>query len=911
MEAFLVLILLIFAIYNFFTIKSLKEKIRILEIELKQYYRQFHELYHPKIPVKPNIQQQEIPIPKSEIKPQEIIEKPQVDIIAEPIIESVQEKPKETIIEETTETKIDNLMAEEKIKQQTKKIFDRLEEPKHRTIQEFENLIGGRILNRIGSAALIIGIALFLKYAFDNNLISESMRIVIGFVTGAGLLILGERYIKKDFQIFAQGLFGTGLATLYLTVFAAYNFYHLFSQPVSFLVMTLVTALCYYLARRHNSKSISWIASIGGYFTPILLQTGHTNVLALMGFLALLNINQILQIKYKQEWQQLIIVSFIMTYFYFFSLIPGFTGNEFYYVHGIIFLFVNYILFYFYEHQYKNITNTFLGIANQILMNLGFLLIFIEKIDHFSTLIIWNYLACILIINISQIIFIPKKFKWQSGFIISFILSWFHLSIIISRTFEGFIRIAGFSHNDVIFLFVIWAFFYICELLFAKKYQNDIKNFILWISILNITFLYIGINLYFGINVKLYYSLFVWKPLVVLILSIIYFVPYLFKPLKNKISEDMQFVYLISSFTLLILATYLQFNDYYVPILWTIEIIIICMILYRNKNIDVLANFKLTIFLPLFYTLFYVYLPECQKEGYLFTPFLNPSFLVFSLLAISLFIANRLPDPDKNKKTFFGENQNNFKNFFEILWVVIFTIAFLNEINEIHNYIQRINLTYNWWYSDLFNFIRAGFLILTSYLLFIKNLFFNKSIKLGSIIVLSTISTFCTIIFLIAENHLFQPYINLRIAFVAFSLFIIIHQITLSEKEFSKTISTFFRILLTCLTFAFVTSEVRFYFASIGSYSQILQNQKELATSIAWIFLSLIFFVIGIWKRIRVYRFISIILFGISILKVFIFDLSFLETVYRIISFIVLGVILIFISFLYQKYKDVIFMDEK
>jgi uncharacterized membrane protein len=146
--------------------------------------------------------------------------------------------------------------------------------------------------------------------------------------------------------------------------------------------------------------------------------------------------------------------------------------------------------------------------------------------------------------------------------------------------------------------------------------------------------------------------------------------------------------------------------------------------------------------------------------------------------------------------------------------------------------------------------------------------------------------------------------------FFTFSLFIIIHQIKLSKQQFGKNIELFFRIILTILAFAFITSEVRNYFHNTGTYSEVLSEQKELATSVAWIFLSLIYFGIGIWKKIRVYRFISIVLFGISILKVFLFDLSNLETIYRIISFIFLGAILILISFLYQKYKDVILMVE-
>ena len=62
----------------------------------------------------------------------------------------------------------------------------------------------------------------------------------------------------------------------------------------------------------------------------------------------------------------------------------------------------------------------------------------------------------------------------------------------------------------------------------------------------------------------------------------------------------------------------------------------------------------------------------------------------------------------------------------------------------------------------------------------------------------------------------------------------------------------------------------------------------------------------GLWKRVRVVRVEAIVVFGFAILKIFIYDLSFLGTLYRIFSFLGLGLILLAVSYLYQKYKTVI-----
>ena len=86
---------------------------------------------------------------------------------------------------------------------------------------------------------------------------------------------------------------------------------------------------------------------------------------------------------------------------------------------------------------------------------------------------------------------------------------------------------------------------------------------------------------------------------------------------------------------------------------------------------------------------------------------------------------------------------------------------------------------------------------------------------------------------------------------------------------------------------------------------------QQLALSGVWLFYSGLLMVVGLWRRVQGLRIIAIALFGITILKIFIYDLSFLERLYRIFSFIGLGVILLLVSYLYQRYKAVIFEVKK
>jgi len=93
-----------------------------------------------------------------------------------------------------------------------------------------------------------------------------------------------------------------------------------------------------------------------------------------------------------------------------------------------------------------------------------------------------------------------------------------------------------------------------------------------------------------------------------------------------------------------------------------------------------------------------------------------------------------------------------------------------------------------------------------------------------------------------------------------------------------------------------------------GSVStQTLDNWIELTRSSAWLLYSVLLFVVGVIRSSAAPRYGAILIFGLSIVKIFIWDLSFLETSYRIISFLVLGLMLLGVSFVYQRYRSFLF----
>src|ERR1051326_2567882 len=52
----------------------------------------------------------------------------------------------------------------------------------------WENFLGVKLFAWVGGLALFLGVAFFVKYSFDNNLISPQVRVAIGYLVGAGLI---------------------------------------------------------------------------------------------------------------------------------------------------------------------------------------------------------------------------------------------------------------------------------------------------------------------------------------------------------------------------------------------------------------------------------------------------------------------------------------------------------------------------------------------------------------------------------------------------------------------------------------------------------------------------------------------------------------------------------------------------
>lgn len=183
---------------------------------------------------------------------------------------------------------------------------------------DLESRIGSHWLNRIGIAALLIGISYFLKFAFENNWIGPAGRVSIGLVAGIAIVLWSERFRSKGYKAFSYSLKAVGVGTLYLSFWAAFQRYSLIPGSVAFVMMLAVTASAAAMALAQDAQILAAFALTGGFSTPLLLSTGQNREVALFSYVAILDLATLVIVTFK-PWRRLLVMSYAGTLLLYFG----------------------------------------------------------------------------------------------------------------------------------------------------------------------------------------------------------------------------------------------------------------------------------------------------------------------------------------------------------------------------------------------------------------------------------------------------------------------------------------------------------------------------------------------------------------------------------------------------------------
>jgi len=176
-------------------------------------------------------------------------------------------------------------------------------------------LFGGNTVVRMGVLVLFIGLAFLAKYAVENSLLPPELRLAAIAAAGIGLFVAGFRLRGKgaDKLGYALTLQGAGVAVLYLTVFAAFRLYQFLPAGAAFAALGLICAFSAVIALAQNAQCMAFIGFAGGFAAPILVSTGQGNHVALFSYYTVLGV-AIAAIAWMRAWRALNLLGFFATF---------------------------------------------------------------------------------------------------------------------------------------------------------------------------------------------------------------------------------------------------------------------------------------------------------------------------------------------------------------------------------------------------------------------------------------------------------------------------------------------------------------------------------------------------------------------------------------------------------------------
>jgi len=166
--------------------------------------------------------------------------------------------------------------------------------PAPKSDTSFEEQFGTRWVVWVGGLALALGGIFLVRYSIEAELIGPGLRIVLGLLLAAFLVAAGEWMRRKESRSNIAGvpsahipsiLTAAGTTVAYATVYAAYALYGFLSPAAAFIALGLV-ALATLAAALLHGPILAGLGLVGAYVSPILVSTGDANYWALYIYLA-------------------------------------------------------------------------------------------------------------------------------------------------------------------------------------------------------------------------------------------------------------------------------------------------------------------------------------------------------------------------------------------------------------------------------------------------------------------------------------------------------------------------------------------------------------------------------------------------------------------------------------------------
>ncbi|WP_165750163.1 DUF2339 domain-containing protein [Cellulophaga sp. Z1A5H] len=535
------------------------------------------------------------------------------------------------------------------------------------------------------------------------------------------------------------------------------------------------------------------------------------------------------------------------------------------------------------------------------------------------------------IINIGILIISFKKY-WKSLYYVSFSFTWL--------IYLGWILKDYYYVEDFRFAFTFLSIFFIlfyCMFLAYKTLKNE------KFQATDVILLFINSFFFYGIGYYLLNSHETFgKELLGLFTlgnAVIHFIPTVIVYKKKLVDKKLFYLIAALVLTFITITIPVQLDGSWVTILWSAEAALLFWFA-TTKKITVYKNLSYILMVIAFISLLedwsHIYDLHPSKEK--IAPIFNSNFLS-SVVVITAFgfitwlnKAQKFQDLEVPKKA-----MDKLMGFLipvglllicylafsleiNMYWEQQFLDSFINYTNEDGNLSSTRN--YNlldfksiWLinYSLLFFSILAvaNIKLIKNRTLAIANFVINNILTfiflIGGLLIISTLRENYVTQYLGEHYNIGSYFLYIRYISLAFLAFLVYTVYWYTKQDYlNLKIKNMFQIFLYFITLWILSSELLHWMDLAGSSGLYKMN-----LSILWGAYSLFMVIIGIWKRKKHIRISGISLFGLTLVKLFFYDIADLDTISKTIVFVSLGLLLLLISFLYNKYTKQIENDPK
>ncbi len=558
---------------------------------------------------------------------------------------------------------------------------------------------------------------------------------------------------------------------------------------------------------------------------------------------------------------------------------------------------------------------------------------FLLSNDSGNYAFLFSYIA---VLNIGILAISVKKY-WKPLFYSSYIVTWLIFSVWYSTKYTSE------SHFYLGFFFLT-TFFLIFYLTFLAYKLVSKEN----IAVENVALILANSFIFYGFGYSMLNNREIFEHLLGMFTianAAIHFAFAFTISRLNLATKDLVYLTAALVLTFVTIAVPIQIDGNFITLIWTAEAAILFWI-GRTKQIPLFENYSYPLMFIAFVSLFNdwgtIYFNFFGKDITLF-PVFNRFFAV-GLFFVAAFAFIRILNRNKN---YFSALPKELETVFNVVISAILLFAIYNifriEIGNYYDY-QLVKTTveitpkipnlsnYSTKNDDLYYYnaiwqINYTMLFLAA-LSFIniarfKNALFGFSnLALNALIVIIYITVGLYVLgdlrrsyLLPANDDAFSHGIfNLLIRYVSYACFAAlslasfryIKQEFLSKYIPENVLRVFFDLSFYFSVLVLASVEL-ITLTEIFNYSDSL----KLGLSILWGVYALFLIVLGIVLKEMYLRIFAIVLFTITLLKLFFYDIAELDTISKTIVFVSLGILLLIISFLYTKYKNLIFDEVK